>query len=106
MPNVSLATFIPGATSIQESRVQKWLFLYYFDIQNNFGTQHVLQMLRASEKDLPVMESISKKNSKMLCTLLGHIASEWLSLLHNFCGSVGLAALVFDAPFDISTRSR
>ena len=23
-------------------------------IQNNFGTQHVLQMLRASEKDLPV----------------------------------------------------
>ena len=25
-----------------------------FDIQNNFGTQHVLQMLRASEKDLPV----------------------------------------------------
>ena len=24
-----------------------------FDIQNNFGTQKVLQMLRASEKDLP-----------------------------------------------------
>ena len=42
----------------------------------------------------------------MLCTLGGHIASEWLSLLHNFCGSVGLAALVSDAPFDISTRSR
>ena len=30
------------------------LFLFCFDIQNNFGTQHVLQMLRASEKDLPV----------------------------------------------------
>ena len=28
--------------------------LFCFDIQNNFGTQHVLQMLRASEKDLPV----------------------------------------------------
>ena len=27
---------------------------FCFDIQNNFGTQHVLQMLRASEKDLPV----------------------------------------------------
>ena len=26
-------------------------FLFCFDIQNNFGTQHVLQMLRASEKD-------------------------------------------------------
>ena len=24
---------------------------FCFDIQNNFGTQHVLQMLRASEKD-------------------------------------------------------
>ena len=28
---------------------------FCFDIQNNFGTQHVLQMLRASEKDLPVL---------------------------------------------------
>ena len=27
---------------------------FRFDIQNNFGTQHVLQMLRASEKYLPV----------------------------------------------------
>ena len=26
----------------------------FFDIQNNFGRQHVLQKLRASEKDLPV----------------------------------------------------
>ena len=51
------------------------------------------------------IRSIFKKNSKIVCTF-GHIASEWLSLLHNFCGSVGLAALVFDAPFDISTRSR
>jgi hypothetical protein len=25
-----------------------------FDIQNNFGTQYVLQMLQASEKGLPV----------------------------------------------------
>ena len=30
------------------------VFLFCFDIQNNFGAQHVLQMLRASEKDLPV----------------------------------------------------
>ena len=28
---------------------------FRFDIQNNFGAQHVLQMLRASEKDLSVM---------------------------------------------------
>ena len=34
--------------------VHKLLFLFCFDIQNNFGTQHVLQMLRASEKDLTV----------------------------------------------------
>ena len=27
---------------------------FCFDIQNSFGTQHVLQMLQASEKDLPV----------------------------------------------------
>ena len=30
------------------------IFLFSFDIQNNFGTQHVLQLLRSSEKDLPV----------------------------------------------------
>ena len=34
--------------------ILKLLFLFCFDIQNNFGTQNVLQMLRASEKDLPV----------------------------------------------------
>ena len=32
----------------------KLLFSFCFDIQNNFGTQNVLQMLQASEKDLPV----------------------------------------------------
>ena len=40
--------------------VHKLLFLFCFDIKNNFGTQHVLQMLRASEKDLPKQEE--KKN--------------------------------------------
>ena len=34
--------------------VHKLLFLFCSDIQNNFGTQYVLRMLRASEKDLPV----------------------------------------------------
>ena len=34
---------------------------FCFDIQNNFGTQHVLQMLRASEKDLPVLRSFDLK---------------------------------------------
>ena len=34
---------------------------FCFGIQNNFGTQHVLQMLRASEKDLPVLVSFSLK---------------------------------------------
>ena len=31
---------------------------FCFDIQNNFATQHVLQMLRASEKDLPVRHHV------------------------------------------------
>ena len=31
------------------------LKLFCFDIQNNFGTQHVLKMLRASVKDLLVL---------------------------------------------------
>ena len=34
---------------------------FCFDIQNNFGTQLVFQMLRASEKDLPVRNLLSKK---------------------------------------------
>ena len=34
------------------------LFFFCFDIQNNFGTQDVLQMLRASEKDLPVLKEL------------------------------------------------
>ena len=34
---------------------------FCFDIQNNFGTHHVLQMLQASEKDLHVRTEFSKK---------------------------------------------
>ena len=41
----------------------KLLFLFCFDIQNNFGTQYVLQMLRASEKDLPVQDLIVKEDN-------------------------------------------
>ena len=41
--------------------VHTLLFLFCFDIQNNFGTQHVLQMLRASEKDLPVSNTLKWK---------------------------------------------
>ena len=37
--------------------MHKLLFLFCFDIKNNFGTQHVLQMLQAFEKDLPVLKS-------------------------------------------------
>ena len=37
---------------------------FCFDIQNNFVTQHVLQMLRASEKDLPV----SQIGNFMICS--------------------------------------
>ena len=40
--------------------VHKLLFLFRFDIQNNFGTQHVLQMLWASVKDLPVLFRFSR----------------------------------------------
>ena len=35
-----------------------WCFC--FDIQDNFGTQHVMQMLQASEKDLPVFVVLAK----------------------------------------------
>ena len=31
-------------------------FLFCFDIHNNFCTQHVLLMLRASEKNIPVQK--------------------------------------------------
>ena len=37
------------------------IVLFCFDIQNNFGKQHVLQMLRASEKDLPVLGYVFSK---------------------------------------------
>ena len=37
-------------------RVHKLLFFFCFDIQNIYSTQYVLQMLWASEKDLPVFE--------------------------------------------------
>jgi penicillin-binding protein-related factor A (putative recombinase) len=37
--------------------------LFCFDKQNNFGAQHVLQMLPTSEKDLPV----SHKQFTVLC---------------------------------------
>ena len=59
------------ASAVQVNLCQKLLFLHqptrnmttdccfiFFDIQNNFGTQHVLQMLRASEKDLPVPKNL------------------------------------------------
>ena len=37
---------------------------FCFEIQNNCGTQHVLLMLRASEKDLPVLSFSSRGSSK------------------------------------------
>ena len=39
---------------IDEENVVYTNCCFCFDIQNNFGTQHVLQMLQTSEKDLPV----------------------------------------------------
>ena len=38
-------------------------YFCFVDIQNNFGTQHVLQMLRTSEKDLTVL--VCPKNFKL-----------------------------------------
>ena len=43
---------------------------FCFDIQNNFGTQHVLQMLRASKKDFTVNIAISENLKDFLVTLL------------------------------------
>jgi hypothetical protein len=40
---------------------------FCIDIQNNFGAQHVLQMLRASEKDLPVLHNLIH-NKILYCT--------------------------------------
>ena len=58
--------------------VQKLFFvLFCFDIQNIFGTQHVLQMLRASEEDLPVPLS---NNSLWLAILRSKLSwSVWKS---------------------------
>ena len=42
---------------------------FCFDIQNNFGTQHVLRMLRTSEKDLPVILPILQYTIKRWFTL-------------------------------------
>ena len=39
---------------------------FCFDIQNNFGTQPILQMLRASEKDLPVLSTIYRPSKKLM----------------------------------------
>ena len=50
--------------------VQKWLFLFYFDIQNNFGTQHVLQMLRTFEKDLPVQNGCTRSRIHIVTKIL------------------------------------
>ena len=37
-----------------------------FDIQNNFCTQHVLLMLRASEKDIPVINYLFRNSGVVL----------------------------------------
>ena len=54
MTDWSLFMKIVSSEYLQNMLCTQLLFLFCFDIQNNFGTQHVLQMLRASEKDLPV----------------------------------------------------
>ena len=54
------------------------LFLFCFDIQSNFGTQHVLQMLQASEKDLPVLWS------QMIAKLFGGGVIKWLMKTRNY----------------------
>ena len=40
--------------------------MFCFDIENNFGTQHALQMLQASEKDLPVPVSFTGQLSTIV----------------------------------------
>jgi hypothetical protein len=45
---------IVSSEYLQNMLCTQIVFFVFFDILNNFGTQHVLQMLRASEKDIPV----------------------------------------------------
>ena len=52
---------IVSSEYLQNMCTQIELFLFCFDIQNNFGIQNVLQMLRASEKDLPVFDPFIRK---------------------------------------------
>ena len=55
MTNCSLFMKVVSSKYMQYMLWTKIVILFCLDIQNNFGTQHVLQMLRASEKDLPVL---------------------------------------------------
>ena len=64
----SLFMKIVGSEYLQNMLCTQIGFFCFFYIQNNFGTQHVLQMLRASEKDLPVKNSV-QLNGKTLQVL-------------------------------------
>ena len=55
MTNCSLFMKVVSSEYLQYMLCTQIVILFCLDIQNNFGTQHVLQILRASEKDLPVI---------------------------------------------------
>ena len=57
MTNCALFMKIVSSEYLQYMLCTQIVILFCLDIQNNFGTQHVLQMLGASEKDLPVQMS-------------------------------------------------
>ena len=54
MTNCSLFMKVVSSEYLQYMLWTQIVILFCLDIQNNFGTQHVLQMLGASEKDLSV----------------------------------------------------
>jgi hypothetical protein len=59
---------------------------FCFDIQNNFGTQHVLQMLRASEKDLPVLFELVFRLREVEVSLIS---------LYNVFNIVGIVLVIY-----------
>ena len=92
----SLFMKIVSSDTCRTCCVHKLLFLICFDIQNNFGTQHVLQMLQASEKDLPVQFNPNfyvQLFYKKLLLLLHDLNPDWLPIFGNSVKYLGTSCM-------------
>ena len=69
-------------------------FWFCFDIQNNFGTQYVLQMLQPSGKDLPVPHLLINSISNQMDAI---IQSEAYFLRFPMCRVVAITLLILSS---------